>query len=171
MELTINSEIKSILQERHLPINDSVGFLICLYYKIKPSYIPKELQRKIFSTKIIDKNYETDEIIWKVSLFEETETGFEWIKDWMDMFGRVNPDRRGVKTDVLRRMKKFFSNNPSIRTDDVIRATEFYIRGVSDSKYLKKSHKFIYEQDGTSMLLEYVERLKERVQTIQENVI
>ena len=77
----------------------------------------------------------------------------------MDLFKAKNPERRGVKADVLRRMKKFFVNNPSIRKDEVFQATENYLKSVSEAIYVKKSHKFIYEQDGTSMLKDYVDGL------------
>ena len=77
----------------------------------------------------------------------------------MDLFKAKNPERRGVKADVLKRMKKFFVNNPSVRKDEVFQATENYLKNVSEPIYCKKSHKFIYEIDGTSMLKDYVDGL------------
>ena len=100
-------------------------------------------------------------------MFEETESGFEWISDWMDLFKNVNPERRGVKADVLRRMKKFFVNNPSIRKEQVLEATKMYLKTVDNPTYCKKSHKFIYEQDGSSMLLDFVERIDSNRAAIQ----
>ena len=156
--LDINPEIREIFIDKSIPVHDGIAFLICLYYGISPSYIPIELERKILSCNIVTKDYVSDTISWNVNLFEEQETGFEWVSEWMDMFKEVNPERRGVKSDVLRRMKKFFVNNPSIRRDDVMKATQTYLKSVSEPIYCKKSHKFIYEQDGTSMLKDYVDR-------------
>ena len=93
-------------------------------------------------------------------MFEEQETGFEWVSEWMDLFKAVNPERRGSKADVLRRMKRFFMNNPSVRKDDVFKATQNYLKTISEPMYCKKSHKFIYEIDGSSMLLDYVENIE-----------
>lgn len=159
--LNFNSEIRSIFATHSISIHDGLAYLLCLYYNLDPSYIPEVLERKILSTNIVTKDYENDIIKWNVSLFEETENGFDWISDWMDLFKRVNPERRGTKADVLRRMKTFFMNNPSVRKEDVFKATEMYLQSVSSPMYCKKSHKFIYEQDGSSMLLDYVEKLDE----------
>lgn len=156
--LEINSKIRSLLQSKQIDLVDGLGYLICVYYNLSPSYIPKDLENKILSLNIINKDYENNQIVWKVNLFEEQITGFEWITEFMDLFGKVNPDRRGVKIDVLKRMKKFFVNNPIFRKEDVINATKSYLKTLDNPMYCKKSHKFIYEIDGTSMLYDFVER-------------
>ena len=160
--LNINSQVENLLRDHKIPIHDGVAYLICLYYGIKPSYLPEGLERKVLATKIVSIDYTSDVIQWNESLFEETETGFEWISEWMDLFKRVNPERRGTKADVIRRMKKFFVNNPAIRKEDVFAATNKYLLSVSSPVYCKKSHKFIYEIDGTSMLLDFVTQNKEQ---------
>lgn len=174
MKLEVNSEIKEILFKNAIPVQDGVSYLVNLYYELEPSYIPDELKRKILAINIVSKDYSSGLMVWKVNLFEETETGFEWISEWMDLFKKVNPDRRGVKSDVLKRMKKFFINNPSIRKDDIFAATEYYLGSLGDPKYCKKSHKFIYEIDGTSLLLDHlskVEENKEFTEKYNKNVI
>ena len=158
--LEINSEIRQIFTSKNIPIHDGVAYLLCLYYGVIPSFIPEELKRRVLATNILTKDYSDDTIKWNISLFEEQETGFEWISEWMDLFKEKNPERRGVKADVLRRMKKFFINNPSIRKEEIFKATKNYLNSVSDPIYVKKSHKFIYEQDGTSMLKDYLESLE-----------
>ena len=164
--LEFNSKIRDILTKHNISIHDGITYLLCLYYGTDPSFIPKELERKVLTTNIVTKDYEQDAIKWNVSLFEEQEIGFEWIGDWMDLFKAVNPERRGTKADVLRRMKRFFVNNPSIRKDDVFKATENYLKSLSDPMYCKKSHKFIYEIDGSSMLFDYIDNI-ESVENIQ----
>lgn len=165
--LNFNSEIRNIFNNNSISVHDGLSYLLCLYYGTDPSYIPKELERKVLATNIVTKDYENDEIKWNIDLFEETESGFEWISDWMDLFKNVNPERRGVKADVLRRMKKFFVNNPSIRKEQVLEATKMYLKTVDNPTYCKKSHKFIYEQDGSSMLLDFVERIDSNRAAIQ----
>lgn len=158
--LDTNSEVRQILKEKNIPPHDGVAYLLCLYYGVSPSFIPEELERKILATNILTKNYSDDTIKWNMNLFEEQETGFEWISEWMDLFKAKNPERRGVKADVLKRMKKFFINNPAVRKDEIFQATENYLKSVSEPIYCKKSHKFIYELDGTSMLKDYVDGLE-----------
>lgn len=169
-----NSEIKEILAKYNIPVHDGISYLLCLYYGTDPSFVPKELERKVLATNIVTKDYASDALTWNVALFDEQETGFEWVGEWMDLFKNVNPERRGVKSDVLRRMKKFFVNNPAIRKDEVFEATRNYLRSISDPIYCKKSHKFIYEIDGSSMLLDYVDKLesdRERKQALDDDVI
>lgn len=160
--LTFNTEIKGLFSTHKIPPHDGLCFLLSLHYGIVPSFIPKELERKILATNIVTKDYENNVYKWNVSLFEETEIGFEWITEWMDLFKQVNPERRGIKADVLRRMKKFFVNNPSVRKHEVFEATQNYLSTISNPIYCKKSHKFIYEMDNSSMLGDYVEQLEKR---------
>lgn len=163
--LNINTEITNTLKEHKIPNHDGVGYLLCLYYGVKPSYIPEELERKVLSSGIVNKDYTSDTLTWNKPLFEETEIGFEWISEWMDLFKSVNPERRGVKADVLKRMKKFFVNNPAVRKDEVFQATHNYLKTVTVPMYCKKSHKFIYEIDGTSMLGDFVSQLEQAKET------
>lgn len=166
--LEFNSEIKSILDSSNISLHDGLSYLLCLHYGTDPSYIPEGLARKVLACGIVTKDYEQDILKWNYGLFEEQETGFEWVSEWMDLFKTVNPQRRGVKGEVLRRMKKFFINNPAVRKDQVFTATRNYLNSLSDSIYCKKSHKFIYEIDGSSMLLDYVEKIEE-IKKVQKN--
>ncbi len=172
--LEVNSEIKNLLKEKSISIHDGVGYLLMLYYGISPSYIPEQLEKKVLAAGIVTKDYSSDTIKWLLPLFEEQETGFEWIGEWMDLFKAINPERRGVKADVLRRMKKFFVNNPSVRKDEVFVATQNYLKTISSPMYVKKSHKFIYEIDGTSMLKDFVDQIstvKETAKRSREDII
>jgi len=170
--LNFNSEVRNLFTQHNISIHDGLSYLLCVHYGVSPSYIPAELERKILSTNILTKDYSNDTIKWNIPLFEETEVGFEWVGEWMDLFKSVNPERRGTKADVIRRMKKFFVNNPSIRKDDVFEATKIYLLSVSNPIYCKKSHKFIYEIDGSSMLADYVEQLAgKREETFNDDVI
>lgn len=159
--LIINSEVKNILKEGRINYEDGVTYLVTLHYNLKPSFIPEDLQKRILALNIVNVDYSNNTIKWLIPLFEEGENGFEWIGEWMDLFKKINPERRGVKADVLRRMKKFFVNNPAVRKDDVFKATITYLKSINEPMYCKKSHKFIYEQDGSSMLLDFVNRAKE----------
>lgn len=162
--LNFNSEIKEKFRSNRIPVHDGLGYLLFLHYGLDPSYTPKELERRVLASGIVSKNYSNDQVEWRIPLFEETESGYEWIGEWMDLFKEKNPHRRGTKSFVLSRMKKFFVNNPSVRKEDVMEATKLYLRSVSDPTYCKKSHKFIYEQDGNSMLQEYVEMNNEKIE-------
>lgn len=160
--LNFNTKIREILTSNRIDIHDGLAYLMCLYYGIEPTYVPESLKRKILAINIVTKDYSNDSITWREPLFEESERGFEWIVEWMDLFKKVNPARRGVKKYVLGRMKKFFVNNPEIRKDEVMEATRKYLASIENPTFCKSSHKFIYEADGSSMLENYVELVKEQ---------
>ena len=89
LALEVNSRIKTLLQSNQINIQDGLTFLISVYYNLTPSFIPKDLENKVLALNIINKDYETNQIVWKVNLFEEQITGFEWITEFMDLFGKA----------------------------------------------------------------------------------
>ena len=165
MQLTINTDIKVLLQNNNIPLQDGVAYLLCLYYSLDPSFIPDILKTKVLSIGIVSKDYESGILIWKEDLFEESIGNFEWIEDWMQLFKNKNPARRGNKREVLKRMKKFFTNNPQATPDSVLIATKQYLNGTQGS-YIRMSQRFIYEQDGSSMLESYLEALNKKKKNI-----
>lgn len=171
VQIDINSEIKNILQQRNISLVDGVSVLVNLYYGLTPSYVPKELIQKVLASGIVNYDYTTKTVDWYVPLFDEQETNFEWVTEWMDLFKAVNPSRRGTKKDCLIRMKRFFTNNPHIRVNQVFQATRQYLATIDNPMYCKMSHKFIYEQDGTSMLLSYASNIEEVIQRRADDII
>ena len=88
---------------------------------------------------------------------------FSWVGKFRDLFKQVNPDRWGTLSTCKERMKKFFSENPEVRVDEVMDATIMYLKN-TDRRYIMKSHKFIYDGVGTSRnstLEEWIEKLRE----------
>lgn len=160
ISFNVNSEIKTILDRKSIPRHDGITYLLCLHYGLDPSFIPEEFKRRVLASGIATIEFPSGTVKWNTPLFNEQEIGFEWVSEWMDLFKAVNSGRRGVKSEVLKRMKRFFVNNPAIRKDDVFRATKKYLGEVTSPQYCKKSHKFIYEIDGTSMLLDYCSGLR-----------
>lgn len=162
--MIINPEINIVLRNFNIPVNDGITYLLAVYYDVRPSYTPDLLVEKMNRTRILVLDEKSKTVDWNIPLFEEQVTGFEWVKEWIEEFGRINKDRKGTYKSVAARMKTFFVNNPSIRQDEVIEATRMYLRTVTQPNYLKTSHKFIYEGQGAekiSHLLEWVMRYKE----------
>lgn len=168
VKLEVNSRIKEILNNCNISIHDGLSYLLCLYYELEPSFIPNEIIRRISASGIVEKDLKTGNFKWNVDLFEESDDNLEWIGEWMDLFKEKNPERRGTRSLAIKRMKSFYMNNPFISKAEVFEATKMYLQGVSQPKYCKKSHKFIKEQDGSSMLKEYIDILRERNETEEE---
>lgn len=164
-----NPVLIEVLKDNNLPINDSLAVLTLMHFNLKPSFLDKLLVAQILSIGIVTMDYSSKTFEWKYGLFEDTQTGYEWVTEWMDLFKAVNPDRRGSKPAVVKRMKEFFVTYPKYRVDDIMRATKSYLSSVTDPRYCKTSQKFIKEQDGSSMLLEQLEKIQEsRVRTFRE---
>jgi hypothetical protein len=161
LRIDINSEIKKLLVKNNIPIQDGVSYLILTYYHLNPSFIDETLINKINTLNIFTKDYTSNTITWNINLFEDDLGNFSWIKEWMDLFKKVNPARRGTKADVLKRMKDLFMNDPKLTIDEVFTATKMYFRTLDSSKFVKKSHKFIKEQDGSSLLVDFITKLRE----------
>jgi len=59
-------------------------------------------------------------------------------------------------------MIKFFIENPSVRSDEIMNATKAYIETINDSKYLQRADYFIKKNgpDTQSRLKEFLEMKK-----------
>lgn len=168
--VNINPEILSALKQYKINIDEARLYLLGIYFDIDTQYVSEKTRKQVNNMGIVEREYSDntnrDRIVWKVPLFsEEKSEAFAWVSDWMDGFKRINPSRRGTKSSVMARMKKFFANNPEVRVDDVFAATQLYFKTVDNPQYLKTSHKFIYEGTGFNLhstLLQFVEQLKEQ---------
>lgn len=171
MEMNINPRIKEIFQERKIDEDSGILILLGYYFGLDIDKVTDtKLVTSVNHTKIVERDYSTvtienpiGSLKWNIPLFLQMEIEFDWVSEWMKPFKQKNPNRGGVLSYCQVRMKKFFSRNPSIRVEDVFKATKAYLDSVNDYAYLKSPHKFIYEGQGTteySMLLEWVEKTK-----------
>lgn len=167
---TFNTDLINLLKDKKLNVEDSLGFLLSLYYELRPSYIPGSLEATILALNIINIDYKTNTFVWNINLFEEQTDNFEWINEFRAVFKAVNPDRTGTKTDCIKRMKSFVRANPAIGKDEILKAARLYTSSLNNPVYCKKAHKFIYDTEG-SVLLEYIEKLREKTNTDNEDLI
>lgn len=162
--MNINPDVYEILKE--FKIDKSAGLLCLLgfYYNLDvETTCPENVIQQINLTKIVEKDYENNSIQWNIPLFEGQNTEWEWVKEFVDGFGKINPERRGSPRDAVARMKDFFKKYPEYRKEDVMKARDLYFATQTDRKFLMKSHKFIFDGIGAmkkSTLLEYCEKVK-----------
>jgi hypothetical protein len=167
--VTINSEISSVLREYNVNLSEAKLYLLAIYFRLDAEYVSEATKKQVNALGIVEREYKDNSSIphtirWKVPLFnEEKDEAFNWISSYQEQFGKLNPSRRGTKSAVMARMKKFFTEHPEIRKTDVKAATEAYLKTITDPQFLKSAHKFIYEGTGfnkVSMLEQYVEQIK-----------
>jgi len=167
--VSINSEILAVLRKYKVNSHEAQLYLLGIYFGLDTEYIAEKTRKQVNALGIVEREYKDNSSIphtlrWKVPLFnEEKDEAFGWIDSYMELFGRLNPERKGTKSAVTARMKRFFAKHPEVRKQDVRQATEAYLKTITDPQYLKSSHKFIYEGAGfkeVSMLEQYVEFVK-----------
>ena len=155
--MTINLKIKEILKEFGILPDDGIPILLSLYYGFTPSYIPQALILKMNLTKIVVQS--KTGLQWNIPLFEGVETAFEWVlTEYLQIFETVGKNK--FKRECVTRMKKLFRENPEIRKEEIIGATEMYINN-TDPKYVRNPHYFIEKGSGgdkTQDILEWVEK-------------
>jgi hypothetical protein len=167
--VTINSDVLSALREYKVNSDEAQLYLLGIYFGLNTEYISEKTRKQVNALGVVERIYKDNSssphmLKWKVPLFnEEKNETFGWIEGYMETFGRINPERKGTKSAVMARMKKFFAEHPEVRKQDVRAATDAYLATVSDPQYLKSAHKFISEGSGfnkVSMLEQYVELVK-----------
>lgn len=141
---------------------DMIGYLICIYHNIYPTYLPlSEIQKEAVRLGLIE--IKTDLPVFLIPLYnnEKTDDKWKWVEDkYIPLFKDVKKDN--PIREVLPRMKKFFSKNIDIRIDEVIGASKMYIKE-TNYKYIRESRYFIYKGVGANQisdLLTYVEKYR-----------
>jgi hypothetical protein len=162
--MRINEQIRTTLSEYNIPENDGLAYLLSIYFNCRPSYTPPILVQKMNITNILGIG-QNREVIWHIPLFENEDSiaTWEWVSAWSSRFESINPLRKAPFKSVMLRMKAFFAENPDVRKEEVIEATNMYLRTVRDKQYLISPHYFISKgvgRDRTSALLGWVEKYR-----------
>ena len=166
--MKINQQISVVLREFSIPENDAIAYLLSIYFKCRPSYTPPLLVQRLNVTNILGINSEK-EIQWNIPLFEEetqSKDKWDWVKDWNDQFGYINPKRKGSLKTCIIRMKAFFAENPDVRKEEILGATQMYFKSITNRDYIITSNYFIFKgtgKDRNSTLEVWVERYKDEM--------
>lgn len=170
--MKINSQIRSVLTEFNIPVDDGLAYLLSIYFNCRPSYTPTLLVQRMNVTNIlgIDSNRE---IMWHIPLFEEESNDkWQWVIEWNAEFKAINSKRKAPDKDVITRMKAFFADNPDVRKEEVIEGTKLYFRSLSNADFLISSHYFISKgvgRDRVSALYGWVEKYRETIADTSSN--
>lgn len=156
--MKINETIKETLKDYKIDPRDGIPFLLGVYYGYLPSYVPSELHKKVMATGIVKGSL--NDLTWSIPLFEEQMTGYNWVKEYVATFKRINPDVPGSVTESTRRFKRFFAMNPDYTVQDIKGAVNLYIKSLNDPKFISWPHYFI-NKDGNSLLEAWLETYME----------
>lgn len=166
--MTINPQIKEILNDYKIGYNDGVTYLLAVFHGLDPSYVPDILKRQVAATNIFTK-LAKGSVDWRVNLFEGTLDEYAWVKDYVKVFKNLNPSVPGSVAECTRRFRVFFAKHPQYTVEDVKGALNLYIQSLSDPKFIGYPHYFI-SKDGTSLLEMWLETYVEGNQSKGERV-
>lgn len=144
--MKFNNEILKKLNEEGVPRNEGLLYLLSLYYELDTKLFPNNFKLKMNSMGII--TLEKSLLVWKIPLFEGMEIAFQWVEtEYVKLFAEKNPDKAGHQRESIVRMKKFFSENPAARKQDVLGATVMYL-SQTDPRFIREPHYFISKGRG-----------------------
>lgn len=160
--MAINDKVLKIIKQSTIKNNDVIGYLLNVYFGYIPSYTPPEFVSEVMKLDIV--KIEDKKITWVIPLFKEVEDAFDWVVDeYVQLFKNKNPNKLMNNKECIKRMKKFFSDYPKYRKEDVILATEMYLSKV-DPRFMMYPHYFITKGRG----IDKVENLLANIEAYQE---
>lgn len=165
----INPKIAEIFHKYHIDHSDGMLYLLSVYHELKDNgRVPDEVIKQVNLSKIMERDYELKgNVIWHIPLYEKgdiTNTEWDWIEEWRQLFGNFRSDAIGNKKSCYIKMKKYFAEHPSVRKDDIINATNMYLhkfigRSAQQLKFLQQADYFISKQVKSEGGIEYNSRL------------
>lgn len=153
--MNVNPEIEKILIQYNIPVKKGILYLLGIYHNLidSPENDPFEesVGKQVNLTKIVIRDTEIPgSVVWNVPLYENIplmDKNWEWVWEWRERFGKLRADAIGNRKDCLAKMKKFFANNPEVRKEDIIKATDMYLApfhaGRQQVTYLQRADYFI----------------------------
>lgn len=164
--MLLNKNICDLLKKSNINLDEALLYLLSLYFEIRNDCISNQVKSKVHTLGIVKQS--TTGLQWTIPLFEGAETAFEWVKtEYIPLFTAANREKGGHVKESTIRMKKFFAENPDVRKDEVIGATQMYIRETPDSTYLRLPHYFIYKGVGLDRISDlnfWIEKYRENNQ-------
>lgn len=147
--MTLNQELFKFLKEHKVSdIDQALCYLLSIYHELIVTF-PEQTIREVNALGIVERNYKDNSVEWHIALYDgqNTDSVWDWVNDYRKLFASKNKEREGHKKTCVQRMKKFFTEFPHVRKDDVLEATKMYLRTV-EPKFVKTSERFIYDGQG-----------------------
>ena len=147
----INQKVIDIVEKSSFKSQDIFVYLLSLFFNYEPSYIPEKVKEETNRLGIINRDYLKGTVQWIVPLFNitpEIDTAWDWVhNDYRKLFSDVKAIAGGNKKSCTMKMKKFFSEHPDVRKQDVIDAAKLYIEEFANGKnnpvYMQRADYFI----------------------------
>jgi hypothetical protein len=90
------------------------------------------------------------------------EMDLSWVEDWRKLFKDKRPGAGGSPHMVLKKMKTFLEQNPTVTVEEIYKATNAYFNSLDNTKYLQQADYFIKKGHESERLLQWVEAIREQ---------
>lgn len=168
--MKINPKIIEKLRKNKIDVDEGVLCLLAVYFGISFSKISFDTLTKI--SEVDDTSKTEDNLVWEFNLFydpNKVPTPFDWVEEeYIHLFKKVG--KGGYVKESVARMKKLFSENPSLRKEDVLNGARLYLFN-TNPKFVRLPHYFIRKGVGvntTQDILQWIERAKELEEASQD---
>ena len=179
-----NKKVIEIINECGFELDDVLNYLVSLHFNLNPTYIPELVKKQTNLTGILQRDYTKGTVVWTVPLFDSKpsislvseDTKWEWVHtEYRKLFMEIKGIAGGDKKGCITKMKKFFSENPEVRKDQVLLAAKMYItdfaNGTNDPKFMQRADYFISKivkgeggNSSQSRLSQYLELIDNETQ-------
>lgn len=164
--MEFNKELTDVLDDYGINRNEALTVLLILYYNIEYNnqIFNDSMIKTLSQLNFIRYDFQEKKYFLTVPLFG-TSTSDEWVKEYMNKFAKVNPERRGDKQSVIKNYSKLQQEYKDVSTDDILKATDIYLASLKrqgKEQYCKKSHKFLWDRDNGYEIITYLEMLKNK---------
>lgn len=171
-----NKKVIQIIEKYGFDVHNILIYLVSLHFNLKPSCIPDSIKIQTNITGIIKRDYNKGVVIWTMPLFNsqlqilpDSDERWEWVNtDYRKLFRDISITKGGDKESCIKKIKQFFAENPDVRKEDILMATNRYIAqfadGTNNPVYMVKANYFIskiLKGVQQSLLSEYLEIVKE----------
>lgn len=176
----LNPKLSLMLKEQKIDITEGTLALLGLTHGLEVTTIIKEdtinkLVLKGFIERVYTSSTKKHYVQLNVPVYEKQEIEWAWVeKEFMKLFVNMKPTIAMLYDETKKRMIKFFQENPSVRKDDVIRATKLYLSEIDDVTYLQAPHYFIRKDKGiaqTSRLKAYLDKLSRGSSAVRQHTV
>lgn len=157
MKIIINPELREEIESLVAPEDVDICLQFLVNYELN---LPKpELSQDL----TLDAVCALDKVPTVFVSNDINEDKWNWVStEYIALFEAIG--KRPHKRETLSRMKNLFKNNPDIRKDEIIAATEMYL-DATNPKYVRFPHYFISKGVGnnkTEDILTWIELYREQ---------
>jgi len=177
----MKDKLKLILMDNYINyIDDCLAFLLAVERGLQPKHTVDYVIKSCYSAGLIGYDKHTESYVYRGEDSSPKYGGFQWVVDeYIQLFldaGMPKTDR--YEKNTVTRMKKFFSEYPEIRKDEVILGTKIYVTKVANEgsiSFVRQPRYFIFKGNiQESDLMAYIQYMKEennKFKGVEENTL